>query len=104
MLLSGKVLDDDLFVVVAARPQSVSYSDTMTELPGFLQKYFTQNNLMVIYPEQFGQEVALTSFVDPMAADIAATPSPLWRRLRALRRLLKLHKPHSNQKPHSKCD
>lgn len=89
VMLSNRVLDDDLFVVISARPQSVSYSDSMTEMPSFLQKYFSRNNLMVIYPEQFGEAVALTSFVDPMSADIARTPSSLWLQMRYVRRKIR---------------
>ena len=91
ILLMPRVLTDDLFVVISARPNSVSYTDEVTEMPALLQRNFSGNNLMVIYPEQFGEQVTLTSFVDPLAADIAAAPSPWWgamrdaaRRLRAL--------------------
>lgn len=82
IMLANKVLDDDLFIVIGARANSVSYSSDMMEMPDFLQKYFSRNNLVVIYPEQFGEETALTSFVDPMASDVAQAPSPLWRKLR----------------------
>ena len=54
----------------------------MAELPAFLQRYFAHNNLMMIYPEQFGEATALTSFTDPLASDIAATASPVITRLR----------------------
>lgn len=84
VLLTNRILDDDLFVIIGARANSVSYSSFMVELPSFLQKYFSRNNLVVIYPEQFGEDVALMSFVDPTAADIASSPSPLWSKLRGL--------------------
>lgn len=80
--LANRVLDDDLFVVVNARATSVSYSSDMADVPAFLQKYFNRNNLMVIYPEQFGKEPAMTSFVDPLSTDLASSPSPLWVKLR----------------------
>ncbi len=86
ILMSNKVLADDLLVVVAARPQSVSYASEMAELPSFLQKYYSQNNLMVIFPEQFGESTPLTSFTDPMATDIATTASPVLQRLRNILR------------------
>lgn len=86
ILLMPRVLDDDLFVVISARPNSVSYTDEVTELPPLLMKNFSRNNLLVIYPEQFGEEVALTSFVDPMATDIAASPTPWISAARDLRR------------------
>lgn len=64
VILASRILDDDLFVVVSSRVTSVSYNSDMADMPAFLQKYFSRNNLMVIYPEQFGKEPAMTSFVD----------------------------------------
>ncbi len=83
ILISGKVLDDDLFVTIAARANSVSYSTAMTEMPDFLQRYFSNNNLMIIYPEQFGENANIESFIDPHLSDISGTPPALWTRLRS---------------------
>ncbi|MDE6332590.1 MAG: cation:proton antiporter, partial [Muribaculaceae bacterium] len=83
ILLGNHVLDDDLFVIIGARANSVSYSSDMAEMPSFLQRYFSRNNLMVIYPEQFGADVALTSFTDPLSSDISTTASPLWLRVKS---------------------
>ncbi|MDE6120768.1 MAG: hypothetical protein K2F63_03165, partial [Muribaculaceae bacterium] len=88
ILMANKVGDDDLFVVIGARVQSVSYRPEMSELPGFLQRHFARNNIMMIYPEQFGEAPALTSFTDPLAADIESAPSPILMSIRQrLRRL-----------------
>ncbi len=88
ILLANKILDDDLLVVVGARAQSVSYRAEMSELPIFLQRYFSRNNLMVIYPEQFGESPSLTSFTDPLASDLATAPSPILQNMRSrVRRL-----------------
>lgn len=84
LLLSTHVLEDDLFVVIGARPASVSFSGDMAEMPGFMQKNFTRNNIIVIYPEQFGDEVPMESFVDPLASDISSAPSPWLMRLKAM--------------------
>lgn len=46
--------DDDLFVVVSARPGSLSYSSDLEGMPHFLSRYFSRHNLLVIYPSQFG--------------------------------------------------
>lgn len=83
VLLADKILVDDLFVVVTARHTSVSYSADMDSIPGFLQKYFSQNNLLVIYPDQYGDVIEPTSFVDPMASDINDAVSPIWLKLRS---------------------
>ena len=80
ILLSGRILDDDLFIVISARPQSVSYTDEVTEMPSLLQRNFSRNNLLIIYPEQFGEQPQLTSFSDPMASDVST--SQFWRALR----------------------
>lgn len=82
ILISNRVLDDDLFVVIGARVNSVSYLPAMVEIPTFLQKYFPANNLLVIYPEQFGESSPLESFADPMAADIASAPSPVFIKIK----------------------
>jgi Kef-type K+ transport system membrane component KefB len=83
---TSKILDDDLLVIIGARANSVSYATTMTEMPAYLQKYLSRNNLMMIYPEQFGEQPTLTSFVDPMASDISTMPSPIWSKMRNYRR------------------
>lgn len=80
---AGRVKPEDLLCAIGARPASVSYSDAMADMPGFLQRYFSQNNIIVIYPEQFGEAtVPPVSFADPVAMDIASAPSPLLRKLR----------------------
>ncbi len=102
ILMSNRILDDDLFVVIGARVNSLSYDSTMVEMPQFLQKYFQRNNLLVIYPEQFGDEVSLSSFVDPRAADIVSGPSPLILRvkgwLRAASDVVKMREKKRNKR------
>lgn len=85
--ISTSIHDDDLLIVIGARPASVSFSDSMIEIPAFLQKYMANNNVLVIYPEQFGEEPsAPISFADPMSSDIATAASPLWLKIRSLLR------------------
>ncbi len=89
VLLANKISDDDLFVIIGARANSVSYTSSMAEMPSFLQRYFASNNLLIVYPEQFGEGPSLTSFVDPLSTGIASMPSPLWSRMRnAWRRMI----------------
>ena len=81
--LSPRVRDDDLLFVISARPATVSYSADMAEMPTFLQRYFTSNSIVVIYPEQFGENtVPLMSFSDPLSSDLATGASPLWQRVK----------------------
>lgn len=89
ILLTGRILDDDLFVVISSRPHSVSYTDEVTEMPSLLQRNFSRNNIIVIFPEQFGEEQPLTSFSDPMASDLSTSPSPLSKHIRIFMRRLR---------------
>ena len=73
VLLANKVVDDDLLVVISARHTSISYNPVMDEIPDVLQRYFGHNNLLIIYPEQFGQMPRLISFTDPLT-DFTTTP------------------------------
>ena len=94
LLLANRIIDDDLFVVISARPNSVSYSPEVAEMPSFLQRYFSQTNIIVIYPEQFGEDPAAMSFVDPMSSDISSAPSPIWSRVRVVLRKVNEWKRH----------
>ncbi len=68
LLLSNVVSEDDLFVVVSARRASVSFNTDYDKLPAFLTQYFADNNLIVLYPEQFGTATPNTAtFHDPLA-------------------------------------
>lgn len=86
LLMGNSVNDDDLFVVVDARRASVSFTPELDNLPDFLQKYFSRNNLVVIYPGQFGDEQVIDTTALAMSADFVATPSPLWLKLRDISR------------------
>lgn len=79
VLLANRILDDDLLIVVSARPGSMSYSPEVQEMPQFLRKYFAQTNLLVIFPEQFGRDADISSFVEPMATSHSIGSGPFWR-------------------------
>lgn len=105
VLLANHILDDDLFVVVNARRSSVSFSSSMDELPMFLQKYFSRNNLVVIYPEQFGARENVPSAIDPLASDFTATPSSVWVRIASFyRRMIILRKRFTQRNRVKKID
>ena len=56
---------DHLFVLVSARRGSISWQPSFDNLPAQLMRHFSNNSLMIIYPEQFGQAHEL-SFVQPL--------------------------------------
>ena len=54
ILHTGNLNDDDVFIIIGARKGSVSHTSDLESLPNYLQKNHSHNNLVLIYPEQFG--------------------------------------------------
>ncbi len=105
ILLANKILDDDLFVVVNARRASVSHHSDLDTLPEFLQRYFSRNNLIVIYPEQFGEQAEEMTMTDTMTANVVSAPSPLWLKLTSYyRRGVQLRKRFTQRNRQKKID
>ena len=53
LILTREVKFNDLLLVVTARKQSISYTQTLEKLPKQLGNYFSENSFIVLYPEQF---------------------------------------------------
>lgn len=92
VLKSTDINDDDLLIVVSARRSSVSFDGDMDAVPEYLQKYLAGNNLIVIYPGQFGTEPPMT-MAETMATDIVSPPNPVFlfamNQLRRLRKMMR---------------
>lgn len=54
--LASQIKDDHVFVVVTARKGTVSFKNAMERLPEELTKYFSGKNLMIIFPDQYGDD------------------------------------------------
>lgn len=54
ILLSGQITSDDILFIIQARRSSLSYDADFEQMPQFLEKNFAGQNLVVIYPEQYG--------------------------------------------------
>lgn len=100
LLLANVVLDDDLFVVISARRASVSFDTEYEKLPAFLTQYFANNNLIVLYPEQFGEAAITTTFVDPLYQSVETSSHGLLGLRDGVERLIKWKKKwtHRNRK------
>ncbi|MDR0414505.1 MAG: cation:proton antiporter [Prevotellaceae bacterium] len=61
--LAEQLKPDDLFVVIAARKTSVSYTPAMEKMHAVLGKYFTGNSIMIIYPEQYVSDEEQVKFL-----------------------------------------
>ena len=52
--LAADISEDHLFVVVTARKGTISYKNALERLPDELQRHFSGKNLMIVFPDQFG--------------------------------------------------
>lgn len=65
LLLTGQVSYDHLLVIVSARRGFLSYDPSFERLPQQITKYFNNNSLIVLYPDQYGDPQESVSFFDP---------------------------------------
>lgn len=63
--LASTIADDHLFVVVTARKGTVSYKTAMERLPMELTKYFKGKNLIIVFPDQYGDDKTTMTFAQP---------------------------------------
>ena len=66
LTLTDRVSFDHLFVVVSSRVGSISYRSSFERLPMQLNKYFADNSLLIVYPDQFADLQDTVSFSDPI--------------------------------------
>ncbi len=65
LILTGQVNYDHLLVIISARRGSISYDPSFEKLPAQLSKYFANNSLIILYPDQYGEPQEIVSFSDP---------------------------------------
>ena len=90
--LAAHIADDHLFVVVTARKGTISYKNALERLPDELQQFFSGKNLMIIFPDQYGdQKEDSMSFTEAQHHEESSLYDAL------LRRLHKSHLPQNTQ-------
>ena len=62
LVLTGQVSYDHLLVIISARPGTISYDNSFEKLPRQLGKYFSNNSLIVLYPNQSGEPLDSSFF------------------------------------------
>ena len=65
LIITGQVNYDHLLVVVSSRRGSISYDSAFERLPMQISKYFNNNSIMLLYPDQKGDPSEALSFADP---------------------------------------
>ena len=68
LVLTGQVSYDHLLVIISARTGTLSYDSSFEKLPRQLSKYFSNNSLIVLYPNQSGEPLD-TSFFSKLYTD-----------------------------------
>ncbi len=63
--LANSIATDHLFVVVTARKGTVSYKNAMERLPDELTHHFSGKNMLIIFPDQFGDNMDEMTFAQP---------------------------------------
>lgn len=64
LILARYIREDDLFVLVSARKGAASYISVLENLPVKLEKHFSLNSRLVIYPQQFNQTYGTDGYDD----------------------------------------
>lgn len=78
VLHSADVEYDDLMIVIGARRTSVSFSTDLENLPAYLTRYHSAQNLIVMYPEQFGATDVMPQPIDVLSQTFSTNPARAW--------------------------
>jgi hypothetical protein len=52
LVISRDITPDDLFIIVSARKNTMSYNPLFEKIPKQLSKYFAEQNTIILFPEQ----------------------------------------------------
>lgn len=63
--LAGNINSDHLFVVVTARKGTMSYKTALERLPDEIEQHFSGKNLMIVFPDQYGERMEGMTFAEP---------------------------------------
>ena len=65
LMLTAQVNYDHLLVIISARPGGISYTPAFEKLASQISKYFSNNSLLILYPDPYGDPEEIVSFSDP---------------------------------------
>ena len=63
--LAATIVEDHLFIVIAARKGTVSYKNALEHLPEEIQQFFSGKNIIIIFPDQHGDPMDEMTFAQP---------------------------------------
>ena len=76
--LKDELNPDHLFVIVTARQGGISYHTSFSKIPELLQAHFSHCSVMMIYPDQFGENNEIYSFSAPLVKRYEMTRVSKW--------------------------
>lgn len=88
LIISREVKKDDNIIIIMSRTNKPSYNYNMSKIPNYLNKYFIENNFILIYPMQIGVtdktnvDLKNPAFLEPLEKldDIGKTIANLFKR------------------------
>jgi hypothetical protein len=54
LIFSRDIKPDDGLIIIMSREKKISYQNNMKNIPNYLNKYFINNNFILVYPMQSG--------------------------------------------------
>lgn len=88
---SSQIEQEDLLIIIGARRTSVSFTSDLESLPVYLSRYFAGQNLLLIYPEQFGDDQSMPTPIEALAQPFSTNPTPSTLSLLRLKELFNKH-------------
>lgn len=83
--LAETIAADHLFVVITARKGTVSYKAALDHLPDEMIQHFSGANLMIIFPDQFGDNGDRLTFAEPQHTEATSAYEAVGNWMRKLK-------------------
>ena len=74
LILQNELDMNCLLVIVTSRPGFISYKNSQEELPMIIHRYFSQTNVMLLYPDQWGEPQQSISVFTPNGTAVQRQP------------------------------
>ncbi len=84
--LASTISEDHMFVVVTARKGTISYKNAMERLPNELTRHFSGKNLMIVFPDQYGDSKDSMTFTETQHQEETSIYETLLRYLQRRKR------------------
>lgn len=96
-LLKKSTTKNDLILVISARKRTISYEPYLDNIPAKLNKYFSENNFILVYPEQHDLGIQENNYLeDYNLSPIQEQVENITRLRRAIKNIFKSRKKKSD--------